>query len=76
MVGVVDLDPGAVASAARAEVLPVGRMPEEDADRAAAGRAVRLGAADGREAKERGPVAGQERQGHRHLLDIEQSQPV
>jgi hypothetical protein len=57
------------------EVLPLGPVPEEDPDRLPAGRAVRLGAV--RHAAEgRGSVAGQECQCHRHLLDIEQSQPI
>ena len=57
-----------------AEVVPLGPMPEEDPDRLPAARAVRLGAM--RDSTEgRGPVAGQECECHRHLLDIEQSQP-
>ena len=40
MVGVVELDPGAVANAAGEEVPAVGRVSEEDADGTAAGRAV------------------------------------
>ena len=67
--------PGRRRRGCRAEVVPVGAVTEEDADRAAAHRAVRLGAVDDA-AEGRGRVAGQECECHRHLLDIEQSQPV
>jgi hypothetical protein len=50
-------------------------MPEEDPDRAPARRAVRLRAVDDA-AEGWTPVAGQKCECHRHLLDIEQSQPV
>src|ERR1700689_3394287 len=58
-----------------AEVVPLGPMPEEDPDRVPARRAVRLRAVDDA-AEGRGPVAGQKCERHRHLLDIEQPQPV
>jgi hypothetical protein len=74
VVGLVDLDPAPVAWTAAAEMLPVARVPKEDADRSAAGRAVRLRPAD-RQPEDRGPVPGQERQRHRHLLNVEQPQP-
>jgi hypothetical protein len=78
MVGFVDLGrPVARGSGGGrdAEVVPLGPVPEEDPDRAPAGRAVRLGAvADAAEG--RGPVAGQKCECHRHLFDIEQSQPI
>ena len=75
VVGVVDLGRAVAGGGRGAEVVPLGPVAEEDPDRLAAGRAVRLGAM-GDAAEGRGAVAGQERQGHRHLLDIEQSQPV
>jgi hypothetical protein len=57
------------------EVAPLGPVPEEDPDRLPADRAVRLRAV--RDAAEgRGPVAGQKCERHRHLLDIEQPQPI
>ena len=58
-----------------AEVVPLGPMPEEDPDRAPARGAVRLRAVDDA-AEGQGPVAGQKCERHRHLLDIEQSQPI
>ena len=63
MVGVVDLDSGAEARATGAEVLPVRRVSEEDADRGAAGRAVRLGTVGGRQSfsVERLTLAGGDR---------------
>ena len=78
MVGVVDLGRPVVRGrdgGRNAEVVPLGPMPEEDPDRDTAGRAVRLGAVDDA-AEGQGPVAGQKCECHRHLLDIEQSQPI
>jgi hypothetical protein len=50
-------------------------VAEEYPDRLAAGRAVRFWAVDDA-AEGRGPIAGQKCECHRHLLDIEQSQPI